>query len=335
MPDPLEIEEVGEAARLEALRPAWLELWKHVPEATPFQSPAWLIPWWRVFGDGPLMALALWRGSRLVGLAPLYVLRENGTRKLLPVGAGVSDFLDPLIEPADAAAGTAKLVAGLAARADRFDRCDLECQREGSPWLAAPWPSGWKVLRHAGASCPVLALEGAGTPDAPVLSRHRRGRLRYYLRRAESLGPTRFERASGADLDEFLLALERLHGARWHGRGEPGVLADPKVRAFHRLAAPALHEQGCLRLYGLRIGVRLTAVFHTMADRQRLHVYLGGFDPELAQVSPGSLTIAHAVQEAAREGRREVHFLRGREAYKYDWGAIDRPTYGLRLEPAR
>jgi len=43
MPDP-EIEEVTTGARLEALAPAWQDLWERAPAATPFHAPAWLIP---------------------------------------------------------------------------------------------------------------------------------------------------------------------------------------------------------------------------------------------------------------------------------------------------
>jgi CelD/BcsL family acetyltransferase involved in cellulose biosynthesis len=38
-----------------------------------------------------------------------------------------------------------------------------------------------------------------------------------------------------------------------------------------------------------------------------------------------------AIEAAAEEGAREFDFLRGREAYKYRWGARDRPTFGRRL----
>jgi len=31
-----------------------------------------------------------------------------------------------------------------------------------------------------------------------------------------------------------------------------------------------------------------------------------------------------AIEAAIAEGAREFHFLRGREAYKYEWGAVDR-----------
>jgi CelD/BcsL family acetyltransferase involved in cellulose biosynthesis len=36
------------------------------------------------------------------------------------------------------------------------------------------------------------------------------------------------------------------------------------------------------------------------------------------------ILIGHAIEEAAREGARDFDFLRGQEAYKYEWGAQDR-----------
>ena len=58
------------AAALEALAAPWAALWRRVPGATPFQHPAWLIPWRRAFAHGELWVLALYRRVRLVGVLP-------------------------------------------------------------------------------------------------------------------------------------------------------------------------------------------------------------------------------------------------------------------------
>ena len=64
----LEIEEATTMAALEALRPDWTKLWLRSPAATPFQSPAWLIPWWRHFGNDELLVLAA-RRARTGGIS--------------------------------------------------------------------------------------------------------------------------------------------------------------------------------------------------------------------------------------------------------------------------
>jgi CelD/BcsL family acetyltransferase involved in cellulose biosynthesis len=46
------------------------------------------------------------------------------------------------------------------------------------------------------------------------------------------------------------------------------------------------------------------------------------------------LIVAHAIEQAIREGAGEMDFLRGREPYKYRWGAVDRSSYGRTLRPA-
>lgn len=331
-----EVEAIETTAALEALQPAWRALWDRVPEATPFQAPAWLVPWWRVFGaDGGLLALAVRCAGRLVGLAPLYGYYAEGTRTLLPVGIGVSDHLDPLFEPGYARDGAAAVLGWLARYRHRFDRIDLPCQRPGSPFLDAAPPAGWRTERHAGEPCVVLDLAARAAQGRGPFTSRRASRLRQYRRRAEAIGPVAFEIGTAAALDGLLTALFALHEARWRERGGPGVLADPAVRAFHRMAAPRLLACGHLRLVGLRIGGRLAGVFLALTDRRRLHVYIGGFDPGMAAFSPGAMMIGHLIAQAAGEGRQEVDFLRGREAYKYEWGAVDRASWTRTLTPGR
>jgi CelD/BcsL family acetyltransferase involved in cellulose biosynthesis len=113
------------------------------------------------------------------------------------------------------------------------------------------------------------------------------------------------------------------------------VLADERVQAFHREAAAGLLARGALRCYGLRVDDRLIGVYYGFADGRRAYYYIGGFDPACAALSPGTLVVAHAVEEAVREGARAFDFLRGREPYKYAWGATDRPSRHLVLRGSR
>jgi len=131
-----------------------------------------------------------------------------------------------------------------------------------------------------------------------------------------------------------MLEVFRLHGARWQSRGEPGVVADQAVRAFHESAVPRLMTAGLLRLYGIRIDGRLAGAYYGFFDRGLAYAYLGGFDPAFAYGSPGTALMGHAIEEAHREGARELHFLRGAEAYKYAWGAFDHRNCRRCFRPA-
>src|ERR1700674_4366621 len=68
---------ISTTGQLEALEPEWLELWRRTPDATPFPSPAWLLPWWGRFGSHELSVITLRDNGRLSGAQPLYVLRED------------------------------------------------------------------------------------------------------------------------------------------------------------------------------------------------------------------------------------------------------------------
>ncbi|HEU4628134.1 MAG TPA: GNAT family N-acetyltransferase [Gemmatimonadaceae bacterium] len=322
------VEPLTTAAELEALRPEWTRLW-HRAGGTPFQSPAWLLPWWRHFGRGEPLVLALRRtaGGELLGVAPFHTWTGDGDRRLLFIGTGNTDHLDALLHPDAAAEGAAAILAELARHRDAWDACDLQQLPARSPLLAAPVPPSLRAATSVQDVCPVLPLPAPPAQLRDVLPRARRRQLATARNRAARLGSVCFEAADERTLPELLEALVRLHGARWAQRDQTGVLADPVTRAFHAEAAAALLALGALRLYALRIDDRIVGVYHGLADRRRAYYYIGGFDPSYEAVSPGALLVAHALEQAARVGAGEFDFLRGREPYKYAWGATDRPSY--------
>ena len=221
---------------LERLREEWLALWRRSPAATPFQSPMWLLPWWRAFGSDDLSTIVARNASgALTALLPLYIARDDADSLGMFLGTGNSDYLD-YVGNGDAA----PLLAELA---------ELDCQlwdlqqlRPTSPLLTAPLPEG---LRD-------------------------------------------------------------------------------QVLDFHREAARGLLDAGALRMHAIRLGERIVAVFYGFAHAGTVYYYLSGYDPELERLSIGTLIVAHAIEEAVREGATTFDFLRGAEEYKYAWGAADR-----------
>lgn len=326
----LEVTEVTRGRELEVLRPAWEELWPRCPNATPFQSPDWLIAWWNHLGRGELLVLILRHDGRLVGIAPLFidsdtdsgVERDEPVRRVLVMGTGVTDHLDILIEPELAEPGAAAVLAHLGASASRWDVLDLHQLRPGAALLRAALPAGWSERNEPQESCPVLPLP-ARYEALPAGGAGLAKRARYYRRRAGRLAPLRFHTAGSDDVEPLLHELFRLHGDRWSARGEPGIFAQDAVRRFHLSAATGLAARGVLRLYALRLGDDVAAVFYGFLHRRRAYVYIAGFDPRFASLSPGTVLLAHAIEEAIGEGAVEFDFLRGREAYKYRWGARD------------
>jgi CelD/BcsL family acetyltransferase involved in cellulose biosynthesis len=332
-----ELVRTGEALR--ALAPEWAALWCRVPEALPFQSPAWLLPWWDQFGTGqPRTAVLRAENGRLLGLLPLYVLDEPPERKLLLIGAGTTDYLDLLLD-AEAPPETAGCLLDTALASgtqDGVTACDLTDLPPGSKLIDVTAPRGWREVSRWRDPCPVLAVRPGAIRLEEVIPKGKLRDLRLAHNRAARAGGWKIEIAHPNSLERLLYELERLHQKRWIAIGEPGTFADPRVGAFHRAAAPGLLAGGLLRLAALLFGERIVAAYHLLlAGPDRLLLCLPGFDPAHARESPGTILIGAILEEAIRDGRRELHFLRGAEAYKYDWGAVDRMNMARRLVPSR
>ncbi len=321
---------VATDAALAGLEPEWDRLWARTPEAGPFQSPRWLMPWWRGFGTGAPRVATLRENGALVGVLPLYVLEEQEGRKLLPMGAGLTDYQDALLAP-EAPPDTARVLLDAALRhaaTDAVTACDLiDVPPDASLRSATSPAAAWRQTDP----CPVLDLPPSvdGVRGCIPAATHRK--LRMNRHRAERVGGATIAVATTENLPTLLDGFFRLHEARWSGNG---VLGDPHVRAFHREAAPLLLAAGILRLQALSLcGQMAAACYALLGGSQRILFYLSGYDTAFGHQSPGTLLLGAMLEEAVREGRREAHFLRGGERYKYAWGGRDRMNAACHLVP--
>jgi CelD/BcsL family acetyltransferase involved in cellulose biosynthesis len=301
---------------LTALAPEWDALWRRSSSATPFQSPQWLLPWFKHFGSGGELTCVIARdGESLSMLAPLYVLRDDEESLGMLLGTGISDYGDIL------GGGTPVLEA---LRDVDCQMWDLQQLRPSSPLVDAALPDGWSEMASEHDACPFLSIENAGEELQNLVSTHFRKKIRYYRRAMARDAAVRVEAATHDNLDEMLDALFDLHAKRWQQRGLPGVLADETTQQFHREVARAMLDAGALRMYATRINDRIAAVFYGFAHAGTVNYYLSGYEPELEKLSVGTLIVAHAIEEAVRDGATTFDFLRGAEEYKYAWGAKDR-----------
>ena len=314
--------------RLEELEEDWRELWSLLPDATPFQSPDWLLPWWKHYGEGQLFSLAFWDGARLVGLAPLQIFRSaaDPTRRLFLLGTGNSDYLDALFHPAWRRACCNALMAEIAKRSDCWDVCSFQRLRPGSPFLEEmDEHSGFRVEQAEQVPCVAVDLQNPG--HGAVMLR----RSQSYARKLQGVNRYSLEETSAVTVDEFSDALERLHQQRWREEGCRGALSTARDRSFHRMVARRFLNAGMLMFYGIRMAGKLIAVIYGYRVRDRVYSYLSGFDLEYARKSVGAITIGHAMQRAIHSGCQAFDFLQGNEKYKYSWGGRDQACFVKRI----
>jgi len=335
-PAALRVEVLPERASSEDLVDEWRTLFERCPDATPFQSPDWLCAWWRRLARGEPRLATVRAGTELVGLASLCITRSADGCCLRFGGDSIGDYVDVLADPRwRMAVGRAVLREALRRDAG-WDRVQLGNLPPNSPLLAAAraLPRG-AIATGDGIPCPAIQLAPTFEAYLGTLSQGRRRKIRRAARLFAAAPGARIEPAGADTLEGLLDALFALHGARWRARGERGVLADPGIQAFHRDVAARFLSAGLLRLWVARTADGIAGVYYGFVRGDRAYAYLGGFDPQYAALSPGSLLIAHAIDDACAHGCLTFDFLRGTESYKYAWGASDTPTRVLSAGAAR
>src|SRR6476469_3728619 len=93
------IEALTSIEQLQSIEEPWTDLWRRDPAATPFQSPFWLLPWFRHFGSGEVLAIAARENGRLDALALMFILRDDDDPSeslSMLIGTGNTDYLDVL-----------------------------------------------------------------------------------------------------------------------------------------------------------------------------------------------------------------------------------------------
>ena len=96
------VETITTAADLEPLAADWDDLVRAMARPSPFLLHGWLVEWWRHFGPGRTLAVAVAkRQGRLVGAAPVYVARARGVRVARFLGAHESSLSDLLLAPGE------------------------------------------------------------------------------------------------------------------------------------------------------------------------------------------------------------------------------------------
>jgi len=320
----LDLRLLTDTAAWDALAPVWNDAARRARAF--YLGHAWLRGWWNSYGEGELAVAAVFRGDRLVGFAPCrrqrrwwWGLRVQRVENLFNAHAGRSDFL---LE--DASHETLALIL------DALDRepWDVMLLREvpACSTLLAVLPAvaarcGLRVHSRPSLDSPVLTIRGSWEEYLRGRSRNFRATLRRKLKALDGAGlPWRVDcladaAAVHAGLAEVMdLALRSWSGARGSS------IASPPHRSFYEPMLEALAEQGCLRLWTLRIGGRLAAFNICVAWGREIALLKTSYDPAFAQLSPGAVLQAQSVEAIFRSGDFDRYdFLGKQDHYKQRW----------------
>jgi CelD/BcsL family acetyltransferase involved in cellulose biosynthesis len=348
-------------------RETWDRLAAKGPWATPFAAWAFHRAWWDAYGDNAhdetlVVCSDDQADSEPVAIVPLMhrhevepsdaatrtTMRHADAGRLTQVaptarailfGASYhSDYATILGDPGSlprVARAVAEYIASPASGDwDVVDLRRLRCQDPAGSRLAEAFRErqiGQLTVEREDV-CPVatfpvgIDIEGF----LSTLGKKERHEIRRKVRRAEAAGGARLTDSTDplADLDLFI----DLHQKRWGDRGLfPSSRGGEQSRILIRRLFELFGPDGPFRLTMLTVGKRVVASglhFETETD---LLYYNAGIDPDARDLSPGVLMIHAYVTRALERGIRRMDFLRGDEAYKYEWGAVDEPIQRVLL----
>ncbi|MGH9638546.1 MAG: GNAT family N-acetyltransferase [Bryobacteraceae bacterium] len=317
MPAECILEVIESASGLGAIRSEWSSL-----ACNPFQSPEWAFTWWRHFGSGRLHTLVFRKADRISGIVPAFLHRWNRRRQITLIGSGITDTLDPPIDPRCQEEVLNTLGAHLSSDTN-WDVCDWQDLSIDTP-LRRIASDSLHIAVNSDPECAAASLPETLEEFWGARSKDLRRNVRRYREKAENRGALTCEIACDAR-PELVNGLIALHEARWRARNQPGMIAANRSAPFLSDIAQEFARQGILRLFALRFEGELAAVIFAWLYRGTLSFYMSGFQPRFEWFSPGQLLLSECLRYSYEHGCRKWDFLRGTEAYKLAWGAQPAP----------
>ncbi|QES48696.1 glycosyl transferase family 1 [Streptomyces venezuelae] len=315
---PLTVSLCRDPRQFAALEQPWNRLVRACPTATPFQSHAWLHSWWLSYGrDGRLRTVLVRRDGELVGAAAL-MLVHRPMPLLVPLGGGITDYFDVLVDAEHADAVLPALAQGLH-RAARGAVVDLREVRPGAAAesLYGMWPGARSRLTDSACmELPVLPFDEL-VKRMPTAGAQR---VRAKLRKVDASGIEEHE-VTEHEVPRAVRSLLRLHEKQWRGRGVTPEHLRPRFAEHLTRATRRMVRSGHGRLTEFRLDGKVVAANVTLLSSGLSGGYLYGADPELRarKVDVATLLLRHEARRALADGREVVSFLRGTEPYKNHW----------------
>ena len=320
----------------QTLRPEWLRLLGEVPFQSVFFTPQWQETWWRHFGDGRRLSLLTARSSdgQLQGLAPLMRSHptSDSTRLEFIGDLELCDYFDLLIAPRqqnDVAQAMADYLVSQAGEDVEICLNNLSASSTTATLLQDSLAKEGLLLESETIeTCPTIILPADWNAYLATLRGKDRHELRRKIRRAENAAELTYTVTEAPDrLDEDLDTFIALH--RMSQQDDKQGFMTPAKVAFFRDMARQLWREGWLELAFLHADDRPIAGLCCMTYGTTYAAYNSGYHPDYGTLSAGIVLFANRIRSAIDRGFVAFDFLRGNEAYKYRFGASDRPLSQL------
>ena len=337
----LAVELIESDAHFDGIRAAWEDLQARSAPDNVFLTFDWVRCWYRHLRAGRRLALLILRD-------------ETGVRAIVPwctgyawggripfrtiqfLGTGLSDRLD-LLAAADPEEVLEATLRHLEEKSTRWDMIDLREVPSESPTVDAirtvAARLGIECETTEDSKCPYLPIESDWeTFFAARFGHETRRQIRRKARRIHAEGgrfSVREAMPEGSPLLGQLAAVPQEEEYLGHQRNS--IFSSVSKRAFFEEIVARFSGRHWLHVGLLEVKNEPAAYRLSFLYQNKYYDYCTGFHRDLAGLSPGSVLLAHVIEDCFRRGLREVDFLRGTEGWKSTWTDRHRRQVRIRL----
>lgn len=329
---PVTVECIRTTSALEQVAEEWSQLFHRSECRNAFLSVEWMSSWWRHWGGGHRLMIILVRDreGQLVAVAPLYLRRSRlgafGPRALCFIGTQWvgSDHLDLLVAPGYEESAIEAIVGAVRAQCDEWDYIELADGAEDSPVFSRLC----RAFKGAGMveqfvheeACPYTPLPTSFDELLAGLGSNQRYNFRRRRRALEREAGIEFRSVQGGpELYERFADVVRLHRLRFDNQRRNTFFPASAIQSFHIDALHQLEANGMARVFFLQSKGKVIAALYGFSVGKTFAFYQCGMDPAWSRLSVGLVMMGCAIEEAIRTGHDEFDFLRGDDAYKFQW----------------
>jgi CelD/BcsL family acetyltransferase involved in cellulose biosynthesis len=330
----MKIEKIKSIHRFKEIRDTWNGLLYSCEHNSIFLTHQWFYSWWRWLSQGKSLEILLFRNrsGTPVGIAPL--MSEKDILCFM-ASREVTDYCDFIIGDGKEEEFFEALLDFFRAQYPETHKISLINLKQTSktllflPQLAAKYDFSCTVSESEVA--PVLSLPASHEDFLAHMSRKNRHDLKRKLRRMEELEGTKMVRIVDAvglqnSVSSFIQLHRRSDASKeefWQAQG----MAD-----FFREIVIQFSPRGWVELFFLEHDENIIAALLNFIYEDQILFYNVAYNKDYAWYSPGLLLFHQRLKEAIQEGKKEADFLRGREKYKYYFGAKESKIFDLTLE---
>ena len=329
--DPFVIRVVESLEGMALLEAGWNAL--EPPDGKPMRQYAWMRSIAEHFcARGCLRIYVCEREGTIEAIAPLVLRRETGRLEVL----GLRETGEPPDVPFGKPEAVAHLCRALAESGIPFAHERVPADSTAAEALAQAFRHrGWVRVVETDAT-PAIDLDAAWADPASRYGSKRRSDLRRMRKRADEMGPVRFEilvPRTAEELDRALDMAWAVEAAGWKGAGGSALARDRRQGAFYRAYAHRAMRHGILRVAFMHIGESVAAMQLVVECDRRWWLLKIGYDERFSRCSPGSLLLMHTIAHAARQGLVAYEFLGNPDGWSMGWAQTTRRCVVLKAYP--